>query len=78
MSPRRSYSTCTVREDGRIVPWLAASGALSYTPEDPPSSDYYFRYSWVLPGIFAPTTNKRRHFYFGECVKGHAKELFSF
>lgn len=44
------YSTCTVLDDGRIVPWLAASGPLSYTPEFPPPSDYYFQYSWILPG----------------------------
>jgi hypothetical protein len=57
---------------------LAASGPLSYTPEDPPSRDYYFQYSWILPEIFAPATNKRCHFYFGSRVKDYADELFSF
>lgn len=60
------------------MPWLAASGSLSYTPEDPPSRDYFFQYSWILPEIFATSTNKRRHFYFGAHVKDHADELFSF
>lgn len=78
MTSSRRYSTCTVRDDGRIVPWLAVSGPLSYTPENPPTSDYYFQYSWILPGIFAPATNRRRHFYFGEGVKQDARELFAF
>ena len=73
-----SRSTCTVRDDGQIVPWLAASGDLAYTPENPPSSDYYFQYSWILPGIFDPATNRRRHFYFGAHYKDDAKELLSF
>jgi len=72
------YSTSTIRDDRRIVPWLAASGALSYTPESPPPSDYYFQYSCVLPSIFNPATNKRRHFYFGASFKDDAKELFAF
>ena len=74
-SSRRS--TCTVRDDGRIVPWLAASGPLSYTPESPPPSDYYFQYGWILPGIFDPATNTRRHFYFGAHYKDDAKELLA-
>lgn len=67
-----------MRDDGRIVPWLTASGPLSYTPEDPPPSGYYLQYSWILPGIFAPATNKSRHFYFGSHIKQDVKELFSF
>jgi len=78
MSPQRNHATRTVTEDGRIVPWLAASGPLSYSPENPPSSNYYFQYSWILPGIFAPTTNKRRHFYFGASVRDDAAEVLSF
>ena len=78
MSARRRYSTCTVADDGRLVPWLAASGPLSYTPEDPPPSDYHFQYGWILPGIFCPSERQRRHFYFGASVKDHAAELFSF
>jgi len=57
---RRKFSTSTVAADGRLVPWLAASGPLSYTPEDPPASDYYFQYGWILPEILTPTERKRR------------------
>lgn len=78
MSPRRRYSTCTVTADGCLVPWLASSGPLSYTPENPPSRDYYFQYSWIVPEIFAASTNTRSHFYFGSQIKDHADELFSF
>ncbi len=60
------------------MPWLAATGSLSYTPEDPPTRDYFFQYGWILPEIFATSTNKRSHFYFGVHGKHHAKELFSF
>lgn len=60
------------------MPWLAASGPLSYSPENPPPSDYYFKYDWVLPGIFTPGTTRRRHFYFGSLFKEDARELFSF
>lgn len=74
MPSSRRYSTCTVRSDGRVVPWLAASGPLSYTPESPPPSDYYFQYSWIIPDIFDPDTNKRRRFYFGAQFKEHAKD----
>lgn len=77
-APRSRYSTGTTRRDGTIVPWLAASGPLAYTPESPPPSDYWFQYSWVLPGIFAPDTNRRRHHYFGERRKEHIRELFRF
>ncbi len=76
--PRSKYSTSTARQDGTIVPWLAASGPLAYTPESPPPSDYWFQYGWVLPGIFAPNTNRRRHHYFGEQWKEYASELFRF
>ena len=76
--PLSRYSTSTVLEDGQIVPWLAASGPLAYTPESPPPSDYWFQYGWVLPGIFAPNTNRRRHHYFGEQWKEYANELFRF
>jgi len=78
MSVRRRFSTSTVADDGRLVPWLAAAGPLSYTPEDPPSQDYYFQYGWILPGIFTPSVRNRRHLYFGAYVKDHADELFAF
>jgi hypothetical protein len=78
MALRPRFSTSTVTVDTCFVPWLAASGPLSYTPESPPSSDYYFQYSWILPGIFSDAANRRQHFYFGECSKERAERLFSF
>jgi len=47
------------------VPWLAAAGELAYTPQSPPERDYYFQYSWIIPGIFRSDGNDRRHFWFG-------------
>jgi hypothetical protein len=57
---------------------LAAEGPLSHSPENPPPSDFYFQYGWVMPGIFSDATNKRRHFYFGEVNRERARRLFSF
>jgi len=78
MVRRRRFSTSTAIDDARFVPWLAGEGPLSYSPENPPPSDYYFQYSWVLPGIFSDLANKRQHFYFGEGVRDRAERLFSF
>jgi hypothetical protein len=25
---------------------------MQYTPENPPATDYFFQYSWILPEIF--------------------------
>lgn len=75
---RSRLSTATVTPGGQIVPWLAAEGPLAYSPEDPPERDYYFQYSWVLPGIFAEHTNLRRHHWFGAWLKEHSRELFAF
>jgi hypothetical protein len=77
-SPRGHFSTSTVTSDGRLVPWLAASGPLAYTPENPPDRDYYFQYGWVMPGILAESTNRRQHYFFGASHKDHAKDVFSF
>lgn len=63
---------------GELVPWLAASGPLSYTPEASPDRDYFFQYSWVLPGIFASHVNTLQHLYFGARWKTEARELFAF
>ncbi len=71
-------STSTVTHTGQLVPWLAADGPLAYSPEEPPGRDYYFQYNWVLPGILADGTNKRRHCYFGAYRKEDATELLSF
>ena len=61
---RGKFSTSTIA-DGQSVPWLAASGELAYTPQTPPKRDYYFQYSWIIPGIFRSDGNVRRHFWFG-------------
>jgi hypothetical protein len=72
------FTTSTVAEDGRLVPWLAATGPLSYTPEDPPDRDYYFQYGWIIPGMLADGTNKRRHYFFGASRKDDVSHLFFF
>jgi hypothetical protein len=62
------------------VPWIASTGELAYTPHLPPERDYYFQYSWIIPGIFSDATNLRRHFWFG-CARKDAMEvrlLFAF
>jgi hypothetical protein len=77
-TPRSRYSTRTVLNSENIVPWLAAEGPLSYSPIEPPMRDYFFQYSWVLPGIFHPTVSRRHRYYFGHDVKNHAAWLFDF
>jgi hypothetical protein len=67
-----------IADDGALVPWLAAEGALAYRPEQPPERDYYFQYGWVLPEIFAEGAQTRRHRYFGASSRDEASELFSF
>jgi hypothetical protein len=76
-SARGRLTTSTVAEDGRLVPWLAATGPLSYTPENPPDRDYYFQYGWIIPDILADGTNRRLHYFFGASRKD-ARHLFSF
>jgi len=49
--PRLRLSTSTLQGEA-IVPWLASAGELAYSPHSPPDRDYYFQYSWVIPGIF--------------------------
>src|SRR5208282_430892 len=71
------FSTSTVFSEGS-VPWLAAQGPLSYSPEEPPATDYFFQYSWILPGIFDPKVNRRQHRYFGSPLKDSARLLFDF
>jgi hypothetical protein len=75
---RETRSTSTIADDGALVPWLAAEGALAYRPEQPPERDYYFQYGWVLPEIFAEGAQTRRHRYFGASSRDEASELFSF
>ena len=62
--PRQRLSTSTLAGD-EFVPWLASAGELAYSPHSPPERDYYFQYSWVVPGVFCPGTRLRRHFWFG-------------
>jgi hypothetical protein len=60
------------------VPWLAAEGPLAYTPENPPATDYFFQYSWILPEIFKSDVRKRRHHYFGTPIRDDARPLLEF
>jgi hypothetical protein len=77
--PRLRFSTSTLLGE-EIVAWLASAGELSYSPHSPPDSDYYFQYSWVIPGIFQGRTRVRRHFWFGCPFKDdrELKLLFAF
>src|SRR5277367_3311412 len=77
MATSSLFSTSTVFSEGS-VPWLAAQGPLSYSPEEPPATNYFFQYSWVLPGIFDPKVNLREHRYFGCRSKSNARSLFDF
>ena len=77
--PRLRFSTSTLA-GGKIVPWLASSGELAYSPHSPPKRDYYFQYSWVIPAIFRAGVNLRRHFWFGGPLKDspEVRLLFTF
>jgi hypothetical protein len=63
-----------------FVPWLASAGELAYSPHSPPPRDYFFQYSWIIPGVFQPDTNTRRHFWFGAPWKDNpdVRLLFAF
>ena len=76
---RQRFPTSTL-SGNRFVPWLASAGDLAYTPHLPPEKDYYFQYSWVVPGIFSPRTNLRRHYWFGAPYKDgpDVRLLFAF
>lgn len=76
MSLKGRYNTSTKQPDNSVVPWLASEGPLAYSPEQPPDRDYFFQYSWIIPGIFAESENRRRHYYFGDYYK--PEELFRF
>jgi hypothetical protein len=76
--PGSRFSTSTVKRSQYLVPWLAAEGPLAYSPTEPPIRDYFFQYTWILPEIFNPTVNLRRHYYFGSYDKGSAGFLFDF
>jgi hypothetical protein len=51
---------------------------LAYSPEEPPPTDRFFQYSWILPGIFDPKVNLREHRYFGSPLRSDARFLFDF
>lgn len=72
------FSTSTISGSKHIVPWLAANGPLSYSPTEPPMRDYFFQYSWVVPGIFHSKVNLRQHYYFGHGIKEYTSWLFDF
>lgn len=73
---RQAYSTATRTSNDRLVPWLAAKGALPYTPESPPVRDNLFQYGWVLPQVFKP--GLRQHVYFGAISRDDAHDVFAF
>jgi hypothetical protein len=77
--PRLRFSTSTLAGE-EVVPWLAAAGELAYSPHSPPEKDYYFQYSWVIPGIFRAGASVRRHFWFGGPLKDspEVRLLFAF
>ncbi len=78
MATHSRFSTATVVDSKYLVPWLAAQGPLAYSPIDPPARDYFFQYSWILPGIFDPKVNLREHRYFGRYRRDSSKFLFDF
>ncbi|MDD5090018.1 MAG: hypothetical protein PHQ23_03795 [Candidatus Wallbacteria bacterium] len=75
---KKTFCTSTVINERFTVPWLAADGPLSYSPENPPDRDYYFQYSWIIPGIFNDKVNKKCHHWFGECSKNEYRVEFLF
>ena len=77
--PRLRFSTSTLAGE-EFVPWLASAGELAYSPYSPPERDYYFQYSWVIPGIFRPDIGGRRHRWFGSPIKDcpQVRLLFAF
>ena len=40
--------------------------------------DRFFQYTWILPGIFAPHTSLRAHYYFGARYREASRDLFRF
>ena len=73
-------STSTLAAGAEVVPWLASAGELAYSPKSPPERDYFFQYSWIVPGVFGSGTNRRRHYWFGDPRKDSpdVKLLFRF
>jgi hypothetical protein len=59
MAARSRFSTSTVIDSEYLVPWLSAEGPLACIPTKPPERDYFFQYTWILPGIFNSQVNLR-------------------
>jgi len=78
MAARSRFPTRTLVNSEYLVPWLAAEGPLAYSPSEPPARDYYFQYTWILPGLFDPRVNLRQRRYFGSPLKHRARFLFDF
>lgn len=78
MTSHSRFPTRTLIDSEYLVPWLAAEGPLSYNPMKPPPRDYFFQYTWILPGLFDPRINLREHRYFGSPLKSSARFLFDF
>ena len=78
--PILRFSTSTLSAGNEVVPWLAANGELAYSPHSPPERDYFFQYSWVVPGVLREGANKRRHYWFGAPSKDdpNVRLLFRF
>lgn len=67
---RSRFSTATIVDSKYLAPRLAAEGPLAYSPAVAPARDHFFRYTWIIPGIFKPKINLREHRYFGSPQKG--------
>ena len=69
--PQPSLTRSTASRGWRLrVRW-------GYTPENPPATDYFFQYSWILPEIFNSEVHRRRHHYFGTPIRDRAKPLLN-
>jgi hypothetical protein len=67
-----------LKEARNTRPGVSADGPLAYSRSKPPVRDYFFQYTWILPGIFNPQVNLREHRYFGSPLKDSARFLFDF
>jgi len=72
------YSTNTGSGSDTVVPWLAATGPLAYTPDNPPDRDYYFQYDRVLPHVLSRNLDLKMPRYFGAGSKHAAADVFEF
>ena len=70
MAARSCFSTSSVIDSEYLVPCSP--------PTKPPARDYFFRYSWILSGIFNPQVNLHEHRYFGSSLKDSAPFLCDF